>query len=149
MTTRKGLAKFIMDLCEKQNFTFEMIWQDYYNQLNDYYVDKVELNSLQMLYLERMHKLAIQSTEEKCFTLIFERLDSTQDVSLYDACDGHNWYWPQFMAQLLDALHPRKVKGDNRFEELNKILQENGYNPQPACITRNAWCCSQSDFEAL
>ena len=149
MTTRKGFAKFFKDLSEQQNYTYESIWEEYYDQFNDDSVDKVELDSLQFIYLEEMHKLAIQCAKEKSFTLIFETLDRTQDGSLYDFCDGHTWYWPQFMAQLLDELKPRKVKGDSRFDELNKVLKENGYDPEPGCITRIGWCCSQSDFEAL
>ena len=149
MTKHNGFSKFFKDQCEKQKFTYEKIWKDYYNQLNDDSVEKVELDSLQFIYLEGMNKLAKQSAKEKSFTLIFERLDSTQDGSLYDAYDGHTWYWPQFMAQLLDELKPRKINGDSRFDELNKVLQENGYDPEPACITRIDWCSSQSDFEAL
>jgi len=149
MTRRNGFIKAIKNACEKQNFTYKSIWEEYYDQFNDDSVDKVDLDSLQYFYLEEMNKLAKESAKEKSFTLIFERLDSTQDASLYDFCDGHTWYWPQFMAQLLDELKPRKVKGDSRFDELNKVLKENGYDPEPACITRIGWCCSQSDFEAL
>ena len=135
-----------------------LVKKDYFNTLPDFECvnltyqrifdrsldDSDHLLSVEQLYFAiNMHRVAIEAAHLKCFHLTFDRLDS-KGSDMYDYCDGIAWYWPQFMAQVIDKQHVRRNK-PSYFEELNSVLKERGYDPEPYCTTRKNWHAYKKD----
>ena len=125
---------------ESEHMNYLSIWERYSNYSPKYKDDVEDFSLSEWLFLEKMHRIAVQSAKEKNFHLLWDRVDSCEDSSLYDACDGHAYYWPQFMAKLLDEYKPVKPAADTREEQLFVALKENGYDPKAPYLSRREWC---------
>ena len=118
------------------NLTYQRIFDESWVSDSDG-IAYQELSVEQLWFIKNMHRMALTAARNRCFDLAFERVDN-DGAGMYDYCDGHAYYWPQFMAQLLDNQLPRRNKS-SYFEELNSVLKENGYDPEPYCTTREGW----------
>jgi hypothetical protein len=137
---RDQFAEWFKDQWESDHMNYLSIWERYSNYCPKYKDDEATFTPPEWLFLEKFHTIAVQSAIERNFHLLWDRVDSTEDSSLYDACDGHAYYWPQLMAKLLDEYKPVKPAADTREEELFFALKGNGYDPEAPYLSRREWC---------
>ena len=138
-------AEWFKDQWESEHMNYLSIWKRYSNYSSTYKDDYAQFTPQELVFLLKMHKIAIQSAKEKNFHLLWDRVDSIEDFSLYEECDGLTWYWPQFMAKLLDRLNPT-INNRSRLDELNQSLQENDYETEPEQISKSEWLQWRFDF---
>ena len=91
---RDQFAAWFKDQWETEHMNYYQIWWRYRNEYQIRHKDDVEDFSLsEWMFLEKMHRIAVQSCKEKNYHFLWTTVDESEDDLLWDMCDGNNIYW--------------------------------------------------------